>query len=139
MTTITLLFCIVWSQTVLVESNFIMCCYFCTWNWTIKLLVASIYTIIENKLFPHIFDLVFHNRHSIRIIDCCLTSREKYYNYIHIIASFRVEITLVIFHNCLFRGLGLWCLTSLSTMFQLYCGVSFIGGGNRSTRRKPPT
>jgi len=27
----------------------------------------------------------------------------------------------------------------LSTIFQLYHGVSFIGGGNRNTRRKPPT
>jgi hypothetical protein len=24
---------------------------------------------------------------------------------------------------------GLWCLTSLSTIFQLYRGVNFIGGG----------
>ena len=29
-------------------------------------------------------------------------------------------------------SVGLWCLTPLST-------VSFIDGGNRSTRRKPPT
>ena len=35
---------------------------------------------------------------------------------------------------------GLWCLTSLSIMFQLYIvAVSFIGGGNRSTWWKPPT
>jgi hypothetical protein len=27
----------------------------------------------------------------------------------------------------------------LSTIFQLYCGGQFIGGGNQSTRRKPPT
>ena len=34
---------------------------------------------------------------------------------------------------------GLCCLTPLSTIFQLYLGGRFIGGGNRSTRKKPPT
>jgi hypothetical protein len=34
--------------------------------------------------------------------------------------------------------LGLWCLTPLSTIFQLYIvAVSFNGGGNRNTWRKP--
>jgi len=36
-------------------------------------------------------------------------------------------------------GLGLKCFTPLSTIFQLYRGGQFIGGGNRGTRRKPPT
>jgi len=30
-------------------------------------------------------------------------------------------------------------LTPLSTIFQLYLAVSFNGGGNRSSGRKPPT
>jgi hypothetical protein len=38
---------------------------------------------------------------------------------------------------------GVWCLTTLSTIVQLYrggkFGGKFNGGGNRSTRRKPPT
>jgi len=37
---------------------------------------------------------------------------------------------------CIFCSLGLWCLTSLSTYVVT---VSFIGGGNRSTRRKSQT
>jgi hypothetical protein len=40
-----------------------------------------------------------------------------------------------------FIGGGLWFMVFnvLSTIFQLYRGVSFIGGGNWSTWRKPPT
>ena len=34
----------------------------------------------------------------------------------------------------------LWCvLTPLSAIFQSYCAVSCIGGGNRRTWGKPPT
>ena len=35
--------------------------------------------------------------------------------------------------------IGLWYLTPLSTIFQLYRGVSFIDGENLSTWGTPPT
>ena len=39
-----------------------------------------------------------------------------------------------------FASLLVWCcITPLSTILQLYYGVSFIRGRNRRTRRKPPT
>jgi hypothetical protein len=34
-------------------------------------------------------------------------------------------------------GFGLWSLTPLSTMISYVVAVSFIGGGNRRTWRKP--
>ena len=34
---------------------------------------------------------------------------------------------------------GLWCLTYFQQYFSYIVVVSFIGGGNRSTWRKPPT
>ena len=46
------------------------------------------------------------------------------------------------FNIVLHSFVGLLCLMPLSTIFRLYPGiveVSFIGGGNRSTLRKPPT
>ena len=37
--------------------------------------------------------------------------------------------------------IGLWLMVfyTTSTIFQLYHGSQFIGGGNQSTWRKPPT
>jgi hypothetical protein len=35
-------------------------------------------------------------------------------------------------------GLVLWCLSHLQPYYSYIVAVSFIDGGNRSTRRKPP-
>jgi hypothetical protein len=37
------------------------------------------------------------------------------------------------------RVVTIGCLTVLSTIFSYIVAVSFIGGGNRRTQRKPPT
>jgi len=36
-------------------------------------------------------------------------------------------------------GNGVWCHFQQYFSYNVYRGVSFIGRGNRSTRRKPPT
>jgi len=58
------------------------------------------------------------------------------------------HVSLMINSQCIIRYFvcviidgfwGLWFLTPLSTIFHYIVAVTFIGGGNRSTRRKPPT
>ena len=46
-------------------------------------------------------------------------------------------VILFVYYLTIFLGLGKWCLAPLSINNILT--VSFIGGGNRSTRGRPPT
>ena len=49
-------------------------------------------------------------------------------------------IIVFIFTLCInLKCYEFWCLTPLPTIFQLYRGGKFIGGGNRRIRRKPLT
>ena len=89
---------------------------------------------------------------SIIIFRHILISFFVFYKYFTLISAiqffFTKMIDLSVFNQaaCYEFGSWLWCLTPLLTIFQLYhrrgtniVTVSFIGGGNRSTQRKPPT
>jgi hypothetical protein len=68
----------------------------------------------------------FEFRHLIiPLVFCIVCSSSASYNYFDII------------YLIWFGLIGLWCSTPLSTIFQFYRGMSFIGGGNRRSLRKP--
>jgi hypothetical protein len=58
------------------------------------------------------------------------------------ITRIKYKINKFCIRNVMLRiqlGLGLWYLTHFQQYFSYIVAVSFIGGGNRSTRRKPST
>jgi hypothetical protein len=59
---------------------------------------------------------------------------ERKYYFTHFVHTF---MNYFWYLEC--RFIGLWCLMPLSTILSYIMAVSFIGWGNRSTQRKPPT
>ena len=76
---------------------------------------------------------------------CTFLVHCTYFVYLYITAN--VHLLTKAAHACricsenyiVHAYMQLWCFMPLSAMFQLIVAISFIGGGNRSTRKKPPT
>ena len=72
---------------------------------------------------------------NIKVINFC------YWNKLSRWTEFFVTICITDYSQTCLKDFCLfvwWCLTLLSTIFQLYRGGYFIGGSNPSTQRKPP-
>ena len=52
-------------------------------------------------------------------------SLDNHHNVSYLLSTKFVSIQFDVYYIWVIGGLGLWCLTSLSTIFQLYIGVQF--------------
>ena len=101
----------------------------CTWN------VFAVGQKKTRRIAPCCF-LISIELH-IHLCSCLSKYREIAKIYQRLLCKLISVKSVDIYHQR--AGLGLGCLMPLSTMFQYMVAVSFIGAGNLSIRRKPPT
>ena len=113
-------------------------CYIFNWQ-NVCSLHNSLFQHCSNSVVFFVFILLHFNHSRFKVFHLNFEIFRTIASFIKISWGHSLIIKLIFIKffrvsSLCFEGLGLWCLTTLSTIFQLY-----HGRWNRSTQRKPPT